>query len=156
MSLQDGTSKMSKSDPNDGSRINLLDDPATIVKKIKRCKTDALQGLEWDNPDRPECTNLLNIYQSVSGMDRAAIEAEVEGLSWGDFKPRLADAVVAHLEPIQKRHAEVMTDRTYLAGVLKDGADDANQVAAATVERAKHAMGFLTAEGLASWADEKP
>ena len=63
MSLQDGTSKMSKSDPNDGSRINLMDDADTIKRKIKRCKTDDSMGLEWDNPARPECTNLLNIYQ---------------------------------------------------------------------------------------------
>jgi tryptophanyl-tRNA synthetase len=64
MSLIDGTSKMSKSAENDMSRVNLLDPPDVIAKKIKRCKTDALQGVEWDNPERPECTNLLNIYQA--------------------------------------------------------------------------------------------
>jgi tryptophanyl-tRNA synthetase len=57
--LAAGTSKMSKSAENDGSRINLLDPPDLISKKIKRCKTDLLVGLEWDNPERPECTNLL-------------------------------------------------------------------------------------------------
>jgi hypothetical protein len=41
-----------------------------IRKKIKRCKTDAFQGMEWDNPERPECTNLLNIYKEVSGKSR--------------------------------------------------------------------------------------
>jgi tryptophanyl-tRNA synthetase len=58
---------MSKSAENDGSRINLLDPPDLITRKIKRCKTDAFVGLEWDNPDRPECTNLLNMYQAVTG-----------------------------------------------------------------------------------------
>ena len=38
-----------------------------IAKKIQRCKTDSLEGMEWDNPARPECTNLLNIYKAVSG-----------------------------------------------------------------------------------------
>lgn len=52
MSLQDGTSKMSKSAENDGTRINLLDSPDIISKKIKRCKTDLLTGLEWDNAAR--------------------------------------------------------------------------------------------------------
>jgi tryptophanyl-tRNA synthetase len=112
-----------------------------ITKKIKRCKSDAFEGLEWDNPDRPECTNLLNIYQSVTGKTREVgrlprdtcilpldghieccqglmfkacdsiyrrgvcqdILNEVSGYSWGKFKPVLADAVVAHLDPIQKR-----------------------------------------------------
>jgi len=65
---QDGTSKMSKSAELDASRINLLDDPATIVKKVKGAKTDALDGLEWDNPERPEARNLLAIYQLATGM----------------------------------------------------------------------------------------
>lgn len=61
---------MSKSAENDGSRINLLDSPDVISKKIQRCKTDAFVGLEWDNPERPECSNLLNIYQSVTGKTK--------------------------------------------------------------------------------------
>jgi RNA polymerase sigma factor (sigma-70 family) len=95
MSLQDGTSKMSKSAENDNSRINLLDPPDVISKKIKKCKTDLFEGLEWDNPDRPECTNLLNMYQAVTGKSREDILAECGRMSWGQFKPVLADAVVA-------------------------------------------------------------
>jgi tryptophanyl-tRNA synthetase len=101
MSLQDGKSKMSKSAENDGSRINLLDPPELVAKKIKRCKTDSFQGIEWDNPERPECTNLLNMLQSVSGRSREDILAEVQDMSWGQFKPVLSDAVVSHLTPIQ-------------------------------------------------------
>lgn len=66
--MQDGTSKMSKSAESDFSRINLLDDPKTIQNKIKRAKTDAGEGLEWGNPDRPEATNLLGIYSLCTGM----------------------------------------------------------------------------------------
>ena len=55
---------MSKSAENDNSRINLLDPPELIMKKIKRCKTDSgFEGIEWDNPGRPEATNLLTMYQ---------------------------------------------------------------------------------------------
>ena len=83
MSLQDGSSKMSKSAENDNSRINLLDSPDVILKKIKKCKTDQATGLEWDNPDRPECTNLLNIYQSVSpGRTKEDILNEVGAMNW--------------------------------------------------------------------------
>ncbi|XP_042517772.1 tryptophan--tRNA ligase, chloroplastic/mitochondrial-like isoform X3 [Macadamia integrifolia] len=70
MSLTDGLSKMSKSDPSDQSRINLLDPKDVIANKIKRCKTDSFPGLEFGNPDRPECNNLLSIYQLVSGRTK--------------------------------------------------------------------------------------
>ena len=115
---------MSKSAENDNSRINLLDDPSVITKKIKKCKTDEFVGLEWDNPDRPEATNLLTIYQAVTGMERDEIIAEVGDMSWGKFKPQLADAVVAHLEPLQGRYHELIDDKAFLYDVLRDGAQE--------------------------------
>jgi len=143
MSLLDGASKMSKSDENDGSRINVLDPPDVIRNKIKRCKTDAIKGLEWDNPDRPEATNLLNIYYAVQdGRTKEDILEEVKDMTWGDFKPVLADAVVAHLEPIQKRYHEVRADEEFLNSVLRDGAEAARKIAAPTLRHAQVAMGF--------------
>merc|ERR1719230_1060071 len=76
MSLQDGTAKMSKSAENDMSRINLLDTPDEIARKIKRCKTDSVKGLSYDS-SRPEAVNLLGIYEAMSGQSREAVEAEV-------------------------------------------------------------------------------
>lgn len=143
MSLTDGTNKMSKSDPAEGSRINILDPPKVIRDKIKRCKTDSLPGIEWDNPDRPEATNLLNIYAAVQpGRTKEDILEEVKGMKWGDFKPVLAEAVVAHLEPIQKRYAEVRADEEYLKDILKEGADAADKIAQRTLKAAKISMGF--------------
>ena len=142
MSLQDGTNKMSKSAENDNSRINLLDKPDVIARKIKKCKTDQFEGLEWDNPERPECTNLLNIYQAVSGKSRDDILSEVQGLSWGQFKPMLADAVVEHITPIQTKYNEYMADEAYLDNVLLDGQRGAEEVADQTLLWAKEAMGF--------------
>jgi len=148
MSLLDGTSKMSKSDAADGSRINLLDPPDVIRKKIGRCKTDSFEGIEWNNPERPECTNLLNIYKAVTDKSDEAILAEVGGMRWGEFKPLLADAVVAHLEPIQSKYHELMADQTYLKSVLLEGANAAEDVAGQTNLWAKKAMGFTTREDL--------
>lgn len=142
MSLLDGTSKMSKSAENDGSRINLLDSPEMIRKKFKRCKTDTLIGLEWDNPERPECTNLLNIYQSVTGYSREEILNEVSTFSWGTFKPILSEAVIAHLQPIQNKYYEVLEDKSYLLKVLKDGQEKAETVAEMTLKQVKQDMGF--------------
>ena len=65
MSLTDGTSKMSKSDPANGSRINVLHPPDVIRDEIKCCKTDAVKGIDWDNAGRLDATNLLNIYAAL-------------------------------------------------------------------------------------------
>jgi tryptophanyl-tRNA synthetase len=145
MSLTDGTNKMSKSDTNDASRINILDPPDLIRDKIKRCKTDSLEGIEWDNPERPEATNLLNIYSAVQpGRTREDIIQEVATMTWGEFKPVLADAIVQHLQPIQERYYEVRNDRDRLNQILKEGAAAANDVAQQTVFATKVAMGFVT------------
>ena len=142
MSLTDGRSKMSKSDPNEGSRITLLDPPELITKKIKRAKTDPERGLEFGNPDRPETDNLLGLYAILSGRGREAAAQECAEMGWGQFKPLLADATVAALEPIQARHRELMADGAELNRVLEEGRDKAEAVANATLERVRDALGF--------------
>jgi len=143
MSLADGTSKMSKSDPNDASRINVLDPPDVIRDKIKRCKTDSVRGIEFNNPDRPEATNLLNMYAAVQpDQSKETIIEETSGLTWGEFKPLITDALIEHLSPIQAKYKEVREDEGYLTGVLKEGADSANEIATVTLNSARVAMGF--------------
>jgi len=144
MSLSDGKNKMSKSDQNDASRINVLDPPKLIRDKIKKCKTDAVKGLEWDNPERPEATNLLNIYLAMQpGRTKEDIVEEIGEMSWGEFKPLLADAIIAHLEPIQNKYHEVRGDEEYLMSVLKQGSDSANEIASKTLKAARVSMGFV-------------
>ena len=142
MSLTDGTKKMSKSDPSDQSRIDLTDPPNVITKKIKRAKTDPERGLEFDNPERPECNNLLGLYQLLSGQTKEAVAQECADMGWGQFKPLLAETTVEALKPIQEKYDELMSDRTYLKQVLADGKERAQSVAAPTLEKVKKAMGF--------------
>ena len=99
--------------------------------------------INFGDPARPECTNLLNMYQAATGASRAAVEAEVEHMEWSAFKPRLADALVAQLAPIQARYADVLGDRAGLQAVLDGGAARADEAAQETLQRAKHAMGFV-------------
>ena len=142
MSLQDGTAKMSKSADNDMSRINLLDTPDEIARKIKRCKTDSVKGLSYD-PARPEAMNLLGIYEAMTGLTRDEVAAEIATLGgWGDFKPRLTEACIAHLEPVQQRYYEIINEPEYLTKVLREGQEAADEVASATLASAKRAMGF--------------
>ena len=63
-------------------------------------------------------------------------------MSWGEFKPKLAEAIIAHLEPIQKRYNELRADDEYLLSVLKDGADAAEAIALKTLDATRVAMGF--------------
>jgi tryptophanyl-tRNA synthetase len=142
MSLTDGTRKMSKSDPSELSRIHLLDSPAEIEKKIKRCKTDPIRGLTFDDPDRPECNNLLTLYMVLSGQSKAAVAAECASMGWGQFKPLLTDAAIAALAPIQTRYQEVMAEPGYLESILRQGRVQAAAVANQTLADVRSAMGF--------------
>ncbi|KAL1524911.1 hypothetical protein AB1Y20_019789 [Prymnesium parvum] len=142
MSLQDGKAKMSKSAENDMSRINLLDTPDEIARKIKRCKTDSVKGVMYDEA-RPEANNLLGIYEAMTGMSRDEVAREAEGWAgWGTFKPLLTEATIAHLEPLQQRYKEIITEQDYLTKILNDGAEAAEKVASRTLIDAKRAMGF--------------
>jgi tryptophanyl-tRNA synthetase len=150
MSLADGRSKMSKSDPNEGSRINLLDPPELITKKVKRAKTDPVMGLEFGNPERPETDNLLGLYALLSGKGRDAAASECAAMGWGTFKPLLAEALVEALRPIQARHAELSADPAELDRVLSSGRERASAVAEATLGRTRAALGFLPASDRAA------
>lgn len=143
MSLEDGTNKMSKSAENDHSRINLTDDDATIKRKIKKCKTDSFEGLEFDNPERPECNNLLSIYQLVTNKTKEEVIEECQSMRWGSFKPLLTDALVHHMSPIRARYNELLEDKAYLRSVLKAGYERATEEAERTLQNVKKDMGFI-------------
>lgn len=142
MSLTDGTRKMSKSDPSELSRIEMLDPPDVITKKIKRCKTDPIRGLEFDNPERPECQNLLSLYMLLSGQEKAAVAAECQDMGWGQFKPLLTEALIEHLKPIQAKYAAITEDATYLETVLRQGRERAEAIANTTLTKVKDALGY--------------
>ncbi len=144
MSLRDGTAKMSKSDPSDASRINLVDSDDVIVQKIRKAKSDAdalpetAEGLEG----RPEARNLVTIYAALSGSSVDAVLAQFAGQGFGAFKPALADLAVASLGPIRDRLTALLEDRTAVAAILDQGADRARTLAAPTLRAAQDAVGL--------------
>ncbi|MBD2678815.1 MULTISPECIES: tryptophan--tRNA ligase [Nostoc] len=142
MSLADGTRKMSKSDPSDLSRINLLDSPEQIQYKIKRCKTDPIRGLTFDDPERPECNNLLTLYTLLAGKTKEDVAVECHDMGWGQFKPLLADTIIEALKPIQEKYQAVTEDKSYLESVLRDGAEKARAIANQTLSQVKIALGY--------------
>lgn len=145
MSLRDGTAKMSKSDPSDLSRINLMDDADTIVKKIKKAKSDAfpLPGLVDDLSERPEAKNLLNIYSVLSEKTLEASCQEFEGANFSDLKQKLADVLVDVLSPIRDKMLHFMTDPKYLDDILLKGKSTSLLIAKSTLAEVHQKMGFL-------------
>ena len=143
MSLTDGSSKMSKSDPNEGSRISLLDPPELVVKKIKRAKTDPTMGLEFGNPERPEADNLLGLYALLAGKSRSQAAEQCGAMGWGTFKPLLAEAAVEALKPVQQRYQEWRQQPGAVAEVLRNGQHKAAAVADETLKRVRETLGFL-------------
>ena len=145
MSLRDGTKKMSKSDPSDYSRINLVDDAETIALNIRKAKTDPMdlpsepKGLEG----RPEADNLVGIYAALSGQTKEAVLAEHGGKQFSAFKPLLADLAVEKLSPIADEMRRLKADPGYIDGVLADGADRAAAIAAPVVASVKEILGML-------------
>jgi tryptophanyl-tRNA synthetase len=145
MSLRDGTKKMSKSDPSDLSRINMMDDADTIAKKIRKAKTDPepLPDNLDDLSGRPEARNLINIYAGISGQTPEAVIAEVAGQQFGQFKPLLVDLAVAHLSPIADEMHRLMNDVTEIDRILGDGANRAAEIAEPILADAYDIVGFV-------------
>ena len=143
MSLIDGSRKMSKSDPNEGSRINLLDTPEIISKKIKRAKSDSYVGLEFNNPERPESRNLLMIYSILSGKEISQCENEFSETGWGTFKKLITEQVIESLSPIQEKYKVLINDPHQLNNILIEGKERADDLAKKTLKRVKSKLGFF-------------
>lgn len=141
MSLQEPTSKMSKSDDNEWATIHMLDDADTIVKKIKRAVTDSIGHVHYDKEGQPGVSNLMSIHSAMSGKTYEEIEALYEGKGYGSFKKDVADLVVQEVTPILTRYNELI-DSPELDSILDEGAARAHEKAHATYEKAVHAMGL--------------
>ena len=145
MSLRDGTAKMSKSDPSEMSRIELRDDADTIMKKVRKAKTDPeplpseAAGLEG----RPEALNLVTIYAAMAGQSVESVLAEHGGQGFGTFKQALGDLLVEHLGPITQRFTELRDDRESLDAILARGAARARELGGPTIDAAYEALGLI-------------
>lgn len=141
MSLQDPTSKMSKSDDNEMATIHMLDDADTIVKKIKRAVTDSIGHVHYDKENQPGVSNLMSIHSAISGKSFADIESLYDGKGYGAFKKDVADLVVGEMTPVLTRYKELMGSPE-LDTILDEGAKRAHEKAKKTYDAAVHAMGL--------------
>lgn len=142
MSLQDPTQKMSKSDPNPKASISLMDTPEAILKKFKSAVTDSEACVRYAE-GKDGINNLMSIYSCCTGLDYAAIEKEFEGKGYGDFKVRVAEAVIEELRPVQEEYKHLIEDKQYLLDTAAAGAEKAARIANRTLLKAKKKVGLL-------------
>ncbi|MBJ26676.1 MAG: tryptophan--tRNA ligase [Alphaproteobacteria bacterium] len=143
MSLRDGKNKMSKSDSSDMSRINLTDDADTIRKKIRKARTDSVSGMSFDLVNRPESTNLLEIYSALSNESKNSVAERYSHIQFSEFKDELADLIVDKISPISMEIKRLSADSSYIDSVLDDGANKATAIAEEVLSGAQELFGFL-------------
>jgi tryptophanyl-tRNA synthetase len=141
-SLRNPENKMSKSDPDPKSRIDLNDTPDVIRNKIKKAVTDATPMITYDPEGRPGVSNLLDIEAAFSDLFPEDIVDQIVFLDTVALKNRVADAVVSHLEPIQKEIDRIEKDQAYVSDVLKKGQIRASEIAEETFKQVKAYVGL--------------
>ncbi len=140
-SLQDPAKKMSKSDENTNASIYLMDDPDTVIRKFKRAVTDSQAQVKYCE-EQPGIRNLIDIYCACTGKAPEETEREFEGKGYGEFKLAVGESVVSILKPLQDRFAELIQDKAYIDGVIKENADKANYYATKTLRKVQKKVGF--------------
>lgn len=142
MSLQEPTSKMSKSDPDPNSAIYLNDTNDQITKKLKRAVTDS--GSEITNEDsKPGVRNLLNIQAAITGKKIEDLVASYAGKQYGHLKIDTAERVIEAIAPLRDQIQKLMGDRGYLESILEAGAEKARARAQETLTRVHNQMGLV-------------
>lgn len=146
MSLSDPSNKMSKSDDDGTGCVRLLDDADSIQRKFKRAVTDSGTEIRFD-PSRPAITNLLTIFQLLTGESPEQIEARFADKGYAQLKQELADVTIEFLQPLQERVRAINDDE--LTAILEKGAAKARRIASATWADVKEKMGLSGAKRLA-------
>jgi tryptophanyl-tRNA synthetase len=143
MGLDDPTQKMSKSSAGTNHAVALLDPPERIRKTIMRATTDSEPCVRFDSAG-PGVLNLLAIFQAFSGWNDEQMKQHFDGMRYGDLKKQVAEMVLAHLAPFQKRYQEIVSEPGYLDGILREGAARVAPIANETVRLVKERMGLYT------------
>jgi tryptophanyl-tRNA synthetase len=141
--LQDPAIKMSKSASSPQGIIDVLEDPASITKKIMRAVTDAGGEVRVDEEAKPGVTNLLRIYSALGEESVESLEQRYSGAGYGTFKKDLAQVVVQALAPVRERTEKFLANEAELDALLASGAARARELAAATMSAVRDKVGFL-------------
>ncbi|KAJ1965022.1 Tryptophan--tRNA ligase, mitochondrial [Dipsacomyces acuminosporus] len=142
MSLKDPLRKMSKSDPNEQSRIMLGDSDNDIRRKIKKAPTDSIRGITFDPKARPGVSNLVSIYAALRDMEPESAAQAMHEFSNAQLKDAVADAVVSSIAPIRDEMHRLLKDRQYLERALSTNEEKVRQVAEENWKEIAKCIGF--------------
>ncbi len=143
--LDNPTAKMGKSTSSPQGIVDVLEDPASIRRKISRAVTDSGSEVRADEETKPGVTNLLRIYSALTGESVASLEDRYASAGYGAFKRDLGDVVVAAFAPVRERTETLLANEAELDKVLAQGAARAREVAGPTMAAVRDKIGFLAA-----------
>ena len=143
MGLQDPKQKMSKSATNLNDVIFIEDTPEDILKKFKKAVTDSENKVKFDPENKPGVSNLMQIYSSITSKTMEEIEKQFENSGYGEFKTKVAEAVIEKLEPIQKKYKELLNSPEQLEKIYEKGAENARKLACKTMNDVKRKIGII-------------
>ncbi|XP_033312475.1 tryptophan--tRNA ligase, mitochondrial isoform X1 [Bombus bifarius] len=141
-SLRDPLKKMSKSDQNPKSRLDILDKPEVLATKIKKAVTDCISKVTYEPETRPGVANLVIIHSMLSGKSPNQICSEVEELDTGKYKLVVADLVIEKLTPIREKFSRLIKEPVYLQEILKSGTERATDIASDCWCEVQNKIGF--------------
>lgn len=141
-SLLDPTSKMGKSDTDDGGAVFILDEPDVIARKFKRAVTDCDATIRH-SADKAGISNLLNIYAALSAVTVTQAEQLFEGKTYAEFKSAVADCVIESLAPVREKYKQLRSDDRLLEDLMRQGKEKAEKIARKTLSKVYRKIGFV-------------
>ncbi len=142
MNLQDPSAKMSKSDDDHSGNVMMADTSDVMTQKFMRAVTGSGSGYSGEDA-APGVKNLVEIFAAITGTSAAGIIQKYSGVGYGQFKKELSEEVITHVEPIQRRHGELLADSVKLQGILSDGREKAAAIADLKLNQVKETLGLL-------------
>ncbi len=141
-SLSDPTKKMSKSD-DEQSYVSLLDERDVIIRKFRRAVTDSDTVVRYAE-GKDGINNLMTIYSCFTGKSNDEIEKEFAGKGYGDFKAAVGEVCADALTPVREEFKQLMGDRAYLEGIMRENAEKAHYTARKTLSKVYRKVGLLS------------
>lgn len=146
-SLRDPRKKMSKSDANKNSFIQVVDEPDVLREKLKKALTDSVSEVYYDAQGRPGVSNLIRLHHLATGESFEQIRNSCRGMETAQHKLHLADILIEKFRPAREEFKRIRMDRAYLESILKQGHDKAKPLAMETISQVKNLLGSLNDSG---------
>jgi len=133
--------KMSKSSKENKGIIFILDKKDDIYKKILKAPTDSKNSIKY-NDSQPEISNLINIYNGISGLSIKEIENKYISSDYKIFKEDLADITWNFLENIQNKYTEYINNKDYLNKILDEGLEYSLSITQPKIKQVRKVLGI--------------